>query len=346
MQNEVIVSRGKQLLTMLFATWLVAGVFVDGYAHNHGVVETFFTPWHAILYSGFIATAIWMLWVVYRIKQLLGSSWAKSIPLGYHVGLAGVLVFLAGGVSDMIWHMVFGIEEAFDALLSPSHLMLLVGALMILTSPFRSGWSGGGSVKPGWGEFLPVLLSLSLTISMISFFLMYAWTFRFNLPSYDVMQWYMADQSTRGVDDNTLRGLVYIFLNTAMFMYPVFLLIKRWIVPIGTFTVLFTLVSALMTVLDGFESYPGIIVLFAAGLFADAMYKMMRPSPDRLWSVRIFALAVPIFLWSFYFGLVYINGGIGWSVEMWTGSIVKAALVSLSLSLLALSPKMRKERWR
>lgn len=343
MHNEIIVSRGKQMLTILFATWLVAGVFVDGYAHNHGVVETFFTPWHAILYSGFIATALWMLWVVYRVKQTSGLSWVKSIPLGYHLGLAGVLVFLIGGVSDMIWHIIFGVEEAFDALLSPSHLMLLVGALMILTTPFRIGWSGGGSVKPGWGEFLPVLLSIGLTISMISFFLMYAWTFRFNIPSYDVMLWYRMYQSNRGTDDNTLRGLVYIFLNTAMFMYPVFLLIKRWIVPFGTFTVLFTLVSALMTVLDGLESYPGIIILLLAGLFADVLYKWMNPCPDRLWSVRIFALVVPIFLWACYFGWMHFSGGIGWSVEMWTGSIVKAALVSLALSLLAMSPKTREE---
>src|SRR5262245_17164104 len=38
--------------------WLVGGFWLDGWAH-HAVpqLETFFTPWHAALYSGFLALA-------------------------------------------------------------------------------------------------------------------------------------------------------------------------------------------------------------------------------------------------------------------------------------------------
>jgi hypothetical protein len=33
------------------SVWVVAGLYLDGWAHNHGKVdETFFTPWHAVLY--------------------------------------------------------------------------------------------------------------------------------------------------------------------------------------------------------------------------------------------------------------------------------------------------------
>lgn len=34
------------------AVWLVAGVAIDGWAHNtiRPLIDTFFTPWHAILY--------------------------------------------------------------------------------------------------------------------------------------------------------------------------------------------------------------------------------------------------------------------------------------------------------
>lgn len=37
--------------------WLVSGLFIDGWVHFHLVsaTETFFTPWHALLYSGFLA---------------------------------------------------------------------------------------------------------------------------------------------------------------------------------------------------------------------------------------------------------------------------------------------------
>src|SRR5262249_28162803 len=36
----------------------IGGVFLDGWAHTHGRVDdTFFTPWHAILYAAFLALA-------------------------------------------------------------------------------------------------------------------------------------------------------------------------------------------------------------------------------------------------------------------------------------------------
>ena len=40
-------------MTVGLGTWLVLGVFVDGWAHfNRPGLETFFTPWYAVLYSG------------------------------------------------------------------------------------------------------------------------------------------------------------------------------------------------------------------------------------------------------------------------------------------------------
>ena len=40
------------------SAWLIGGVFLDGWAHvNLPGLETFFTPWHAVLYSGFLAVA-------------------------------------------------------------------------------------------------------------------------------------------------------------------------------------------------------------------------------------------------------------------------------------------------
>jgi hypothetical protein len=43
-------------ITILIGLWLMIGLFVDGWAHNNlQSLETFFTPWHAIFYSGFLA---------------------------------------------------------------------------------------------------------------------------------------------------------------------------------------------------------------------------------------------------------------------------------------------------
>jgi len=45
------------------AMWFIAGLILDGWAHGHIDMshETFFTPFHAVFYSGFAAVAATML---------------------------------------------------------------------------------------------------------------------------------------------------------------------------------------------------------------------------------------------------------------------------------------------
>jgi len=53
-----------------------------------------------------------------------GRPWSRALPAGYGLSLLGVLIFAAGGIGDMIWHVLFGIEADVEALLSPTHLLL------------------------------------------------------------------------------------------------------------------------------------------------------------------------------------------------------------------------------
>jgi hypothetical protein len=49
----------EELLGMVFGLWTILGLFLDGWAHSHGKPESFFSPWHGVLYSGFFAAAVW-----------------------------------------------------------------------------------------------------------------------------------------------------------------------------------------------------------------------------------------------------------------------------------------------
>jgi hypothetical protein len=338
MPSQRIITTDKHYVTIGFGAWLIAGVFIDGFAHNHGVVETFFTPWHAILYSGFLASAVWMTWLLYRSKQNAGGTWVQAAPNGYGLGLIGVVVFLLGGLGDMGWHIIFGIEQNVAALLSPTHLVLLIGALLILSSPFRAAWNNPAITAPDWREFGPPFLSIVITTGAVSFFLMYAWMFRYNLPAAPVIDWYWQHYFDNNIaQNNEMRGLTYLLLNTLVFMYPVFLLMKRWTLPFGAIAMLFALLTTLMSVLDGFRYYPSIIIAFAAGLIGDILYRWLRPYEGRVWAYRMIAIVVPAALWSFYYLWMQATVGIGWSTELWSGSIVETALLSLGLNLLAIS---------
>src|SRR5215470_9421583 len=90
---------------LLLGTWLVIGMYVDAWAHHHLSIETFFTPWHALLYSGAAANFVFLsvAWLNRR----------RSLPAGYELSIAGSILFGIGGFADLIWHAIFGIERDF-----------------------------------------------------------------------------------------------------------------------------------------------------------------------------------------------------------------------------------------
>ncbi len=85
------------LLTALLSAWLITGVLLDAWAHNtRPSLETFFTPWHAVLYSGFLAVGGWVTWTVFRFRRG-AASWAAALPAGYGLAGCGVIVFAVSG---------------------------------------------------------------------------------------------------------------------------------------------------------------------------------------------------------------------------------------------------------
>lgn len=85
-----------QWLFLAATAWLVGGAYLDNWAHAHiATLDTFFTPWHGVLYSGFAACA-----------AVLGARWLRerSLPAGYGLSLVGCAMFVAGGLGDMLWH--------------------------------------------------------------------------------------------------------------------------------------------------------------------------------------------------------------------------------------------------
>ncbi len=156
--------------------WLIGGLYLDGWAHSHkSELETFFTPWHAVLYSGFAASA-GFVFATFLVNIRRGFAWQSALPPGYMLSLAGAVIFLVGGLGDMVWHIIFGVEEDVDALLSPTHLSLALGGTLILSGPLRSAWlrtdDGGGRLR-----LLPGILSLAFLLCTFTFFTQFAHPF-------------------------------------------------------------------------------------------------------------------------------------------------------------------------
>jgi hypothetical protein len=333
----------EDVVTVALGTWLMAGLAVDGWAHNNlARLETFFTPWHALFYSGFTVTGAWILWISWRRRQP-GRLLTDAIPEGYGLGVVGLALFGLGGVGDMIWHTIFGIEADIDALLSPTHLLLYLGAILILTSPLRAAWVRPGGTM-GMKEFAPVLMSAALASGLTAFMFMYLSPF-LDLDMSALETGFLREAFAGGNEGfahflNLRAGIAAIVLTTFILYSPALLLLRRWQTPMLSFTVMFAVVATLIQAVGAF-SRPWLIAVAAiGGLGADLLAAKLRPSVDRPASFRLFAGLAPMLLWAVYVGATALTEGLGWELEVWTGVIIWSGILGLGLSVLMLPPAM------
>ncbi|MGH9024092.1 MAG: hypothetical protein ACRDV9_13505 [Acidimicrobiia bacterium] len=327
-------------MTALLGSWLVAGLFLDGWAHLSMRPEDFLTPWHGALYSGFAFSAWWALSQVGkgRGRGLVGRA---AVPVGYGLGLVGVAIFLVGGLADFAWHSIFGIEVGLEALLSPSHLLLFAGGVLVLTSPIRSGLRTL-SERPSFAELLPGLLSLSLVSAVVIFFLMYLSPFLTTSPSpgpYRDLARAVSDHGLREelADQIRIRGVASILVTTLALIGPSLVLLRRFRLPFGSITLLFGLVGLLVAGLDGFEHREGAVVMALAGVCGDLLARLVA-TDRRPWALWAFGGAVPVVLWTLYFWALAAARNLEWSVELWAGTICLSGMAGFALALVVAPP--------
>lgn len=321
------------LLYALLAAWLIGGLYLDGWAHNHlaETLESFITPWHGVFYAGFAATAALLIGITVHSRRA-GLDWGASVPAGYVPSLAGVGLFAVGGVVDSIWHTLFGIEVSVDALVSPPHLLLALGLGLIVSGPVSSAWrqteapEGSGLIAP--------LLSLTLTLSLLTFFTQFAnpfgeaWstesTVRDHAPLLGALP------ATLTGDITPIIGVVSILLQTGLLMGAILLIVRRWTLPIGSLTALVGLNVLLVSFMnDQQRLIPAALI---AGLVADLLALRLRPWTDRRGFV-LFGLAVPAILYLLYFATLLAADRVIWPGTLVLGSIVLAAIVGGLLAL-------------
>lgn len=325
--DQLRVSWRVDAVTMLLGTWLLVGLVVDGWAHtNLQGLETFFTPWHAVFYSGFVATAAWVLATAARTRRPERSGLA-AFPAGYGLAVVGVVVFAVGGAGDMTWHSLFGIEQDLEALFSPTHLLLFVGMALILSTPLRAAWGDPAEpAAPGYRRFLPVLVSATLVTVLVAFAFLYwaAFIQTVGVVSYD--------------DSMLLDEVASVQATNLILLAPVLLLLRRWRPPFGTAATIYGAVGVLLGAVDAYHLPVMVAAAVVAGLAVDGVLRLLGPSaarPGRFWTA---GAVVPLVTWSVYFAAVAVRFGVGWSAELWTGTISWACLLGLALSLLMLPP--------
>lgn len=134
MKRQFEMPAGLDHLKLMFASNFVVSLGIilvtsggswDITNHILNKPETFFAPPHAVLYSG-VGIALSGFLTLFLCWNKAGRP--QNFKSGTTVCGIGILLLLAAGPADFVWHSNFGL----DGLLSPPHLVLISG--MILSS--------------------------------------------------------------------------------------------------------------------------------------------------------------------------------------------------------------------
>src|SRR6266478_4189720 len=319
-------SIGLDWAMAILSALFVGGLFLDGWAHTHGRVDqSFFTPLHAVFYAGYAMTASALVASLLR-NHARGCPWQLALPVGYGLSGSGALIFAAGGMTDLIWHTLFGVEAGVEALLSPTHLVLALGLGLIASGPVRAAWRRPGPVS-GWTVQGPMLLGLTSTLSVLTFFTEYAHPLVYAAAG-------------RGHPYGGAAGLGVASV-TGLLVAVVLLTARIGTLPRGGLTLIVALNAAAMGFLNFSGDYPLALVVGAgvAGLLGDTLYARLHPSAAAPSAWRLFAFALPATFYLCYFLALMLTEGIAWSVHLWVGSIVLAGIAGWLLSYLLLPPR-------
>ena len=284
----------------LSSAWFGTGLYLDGWAHTNALPDTFFPPWHGVIYSGFLVAALFLGIAFLRRRR-------SGMPTGYGLSLVGVGLFLLGGVADLIWHTFLGIEANLAAEYNPPHLVLATAGLLIATGPLRAAWA---KARRDGSSTWSAILSLALLLSIFTFFTSdfhpfdhpWAWNrFRpleisnlgLGLPSF-------GNGSVSTQDLAQAVGTISILLQSSLLVALLLLMIRHFgaRLPFGWLTFVFALNGAAMSIPhDDPWVFPLAIV---AGLTADVLYRLLQPEIQRYTRLCLFAVLVPIGLYSLY----------------------------------------------
>jgi len=342
-------------IVLLLGLWCLAGLLIDAFAHIAGSVDdTFFTPWHAVWYSG---SAAYGAYIVYAIvpeggmRQLVSEPFktVNGIESHHKPGVYGIVVFAVSGFGDLIWHETLGVEENTDILLSPTHIGLFVGLIMSVTAPVWSAWAKASSGRNGLRSQALIVFGLGAAWTVSLLMIRYAnlWIAPLQNYCYSPVNSFCGNPSY-----NTALeiGLQSLFLQAALTSVVVALFLKRWRPERGAMFLLFMFHAVGVWVYSEFDArllWMGVTLALLAeiGMLAykkiGAHVYISLVAASQVVVLLVFSLAEAARLTNTRYWIEGVNIHVipfGWSVHSTFGAIVVCALIGWITSVVAMSP--------
>ena len=356
--------RDDAVMIVLGFFTLVA-LFWDGILHNNTVgQDTFFSAPHMAMYAGLTGLGVWIALVLLRHQENRQVLDISLIPRGYGLAVFALPLAALSGPADFIWHSAYGFENQIDSTYSPPHQGLFISGAMLAAIPAASAWKKPGNA-PSLRDFLPAVLSVTAVASVMLFIIHQI------VPGYGgsvaPSQPFQDDLAGRadaygGNTESHAEGLAHALVNygddawpfyfysthltaagillfTAVTIGAILVMRRRWTLPVGSLTVMFTALALLFAMPSEYRMAELIPAFVLAGVAADFLMARLVGAGREPWRLRLFAGLVPAILWALWFGSIGLLGdGLGWGATLWTGMLTTSAGLGVMLSLMTSPP--------
>ena len=323
---------GDAELSVLLLCTLVTTVGLAGDIARHLLDDVenlqgdFLSGWHLVLYGGVASVGAWI--AVGALRR--GPAFVGSVP----TTTAGFLVLTVGGLVDSVWHEAFGTEQAVEALVSPPHLIVFAGLVLLLTSPLALLW-------PRPVNRLGPVASAAAVVSVVSALLVASLFTGFLSPmagGLSLQAGYVEPLVGESMQDyDQVRGLGVVLWSPVLVLTGFVVLLGRFRVTPGLLVAGMSVLGVPPVVLAGDHALPVLVGFAAAGVVLEAGVAVFaRPTLAPV-GASLVAAAVGATLWTGTFVALRVESRLQWSETMVGGSIMLAAMAGAAVAVVVLA---------
>lgn len=305
---------------------VVATVGLSGDIARHlqsgtSITGDFFASWHLVLYGGVTGLAAYLG----RLALVHGPQAMKA---AFGPTVAGVFVLGAGGAGDFAWHEAFGVEVDIPALLSPPHLLLLLGLVLVALGPIAALWRSAGD-RLSWSSSTIVGLCAACVITVVMLFTGYLSVFSSDV----VVNGYANPMvGTRLTPTETIHGVATLLWSSLVLTSPWLLLRLRWRLPTGMLAATFAVLAITAAVAVPGVADEIVVAALIGGAVIDGVLHIATRNRSTDHSLLATAVAIPVVLWTFTFLALLSAERLEWGASLWVGGILLSTFTTSALA--------------
>jgi len=347
------------VIVLSLGLWCLTGLLIDAFAHISGTVDdTFFTPWHAVWYSGATAYGAYIFYALLPeegMSHLIRHPFEalKGLEPQHKPGVYGIIIFGISGFGDMIWHETLGVESSLDILLSPTHIGLFIGLCMSVSAPIWSSWVDPESGTSGLKSQMLLIFGVGAfwSVALLMFRFANLWISPIQSFCYSGNLDFCYNES---YEDALSFGLQSLYIQAGLTGAMVLIFLQRWTPARGTMFLILTFHTIglyFYTTFDDNVIYMGL----AWALIVELALPLYNKWGPKFYIPFILATQVMVVLVSWFYRAGEISGvnywfengdlhvlPFGWTIHSTIGVVVMCAAIGWIASVIGFPPEKPK----